>query len=201
MGFEAPGGDDVGVAGVGRAEEVATAFAHETFEGGFRVVDERGDDVTGAGFAALERDEVAVENMRIDHRITADAEKPKMIRAGSPHAEERRIDGDGIVGRLLLHRGQASGDGAVDGGFEEMRLDTGRLEAPFTVGEFLELAFFRERSQVAHDGGLAGVELAANLTRRRRDTVHALVVFNEVENLVLAFGEHGRSIECHSFEW
>jgi hypothetical protein len=31
--------------------------------------------------------------------------------------------------------------------------------------------------------------------------VHALVVFNEVENLVLAFGEHGRSIECHSFEW
>jgi hypothetical protein len=38
---------------------------------------------------------------------------------------------------------------------------------------------------------LAGFELATDLARGRWDAVRALVGFNEVENLVLAFGEHG----------
>ena len=70
-------------------------------------------------------------------------------------------------------------------------MDAGGFEAPFTVGEFLKLTFFSEGAQVAHHGGLAGVELATDLARGRWDAVRALVGFNEVENLVLAFGEHG----------
>ena len=191
MGFEAARGNDVGVADVGGAENEAAAFAHETFEGRFGVVDEGGDDVAGSRFATFEGDEVAVEDVSVDHGIAAHAEKPKVIGAGATDAEEGRIDGDGFVGRLLLHGGQTGGDGAVDGRFEEVGLDAGGFEAPFTVGEFLELAFFGEGAEVAHDGGLAGFELATDLARGRGDAVRALVGFNEVENLVLAFGEHG----------
>jgi hypothetical protein len=188
--FQTVSGDDVGVALIGGAEEKAAVLADEALERGLGVVDEGGDDVAGASFATFEGDEVAVEDVGVDHRIAADAEEPEVMRAGATHAEESGIDGDGFVGRLLLHGGEASGDGAVDGRVEEMRLHAGGFEAPFSVGEFFELLLISEGAEVAHDGGLAGVELAADLARGGGHAVDALVLFDEIEDLILAFGEH-----------
>lgn len=143
LGFEAAGGDDVGVALVLGAEEEAAMLADEAFEGGFGIVHEGGDDVAGAGFAAFEGHEITVENVGIDHGIAAHAQEPEVMGAGAPNAEEGRINGNGFVGGLFLHRGQAGRDGAVDGRVEEMGLHAGGLETPFTVGEFFELLLIR----------------------------------------------------------
>lgn len=42
-----------------------------------------------------------------------------------------------------------------------------------------------------HDGGLTRIEVAADLARGGRHAVEALVFFDEIEDLILAFGEHG----------
>lgn len=188
--FQTAGGDDVGVALVGGAEEKPAALADEALEGRFSFVDEGGDDVAGAGLAAFEGDEVAVENVGVDHGVAAHAEKPEVMGAGAAHAKEGGIDGDGFVGRLLFHSGKAGGDGTVDGRVEEVGLHAGGFEAPFAVGEFFELLLVSEGAEVAHDSGLAGIELAADLARGGGDAVGALVFFDEIEDLILAFGEH-----------
>src|SRR5665213_478838 len=71
-----------------------------------------------------------------------------------------------------------------------MALDLQGLEAPFPVGELVQLALAGEGLEVLEGRRLAALERAGNLARRRRDAVLALVFPYEVQNFLLSFGEH-----------
>jgi hypothetical protein len=75
---------------------------------------------------------------------------------GPADAEDGGIDGDRLVGGLLLHRRQAGWDRAEDGHLEELRLHGGGLEAPGAARQLLDLPLVRQRAQVPDHGRLAG---------------------------------------------
>lgn len=189
------GGEEVGVARIFGAEEGAAALDQETFQRGF-AVDESGDDGTGAWVARRKEDRVAVEDVGPGHGIAADAEGEEAGAGGD--AEGGGVDGDVAVGFLFGGGGEAGGDGAVKGDFEQRGTEGGGEGGQVTAGfagVVLEGALAGEGAEVVDGGGLAGeAEMGLDLARGGRVAVAALVIADETEDLALAGGEFGR--EC-----
>ncbi len=177
-------------AGWRRGAERGPFPAGTSLQGRGRFIDKRGNDVARPGLASDEGDQVAVEDMRAGHGIASDAEKPEMVLAGRVDAEDGGIEGDHLLGRLFLHGRKAGGDRPVDGRGEKVPLDLDGLEAPFAVGELVQLALAGERLQVFEGRRLAALKGAGDFTRRRGHAVLALVFVDEVQNFFLSFGEH-----------
>jgi hypothetical protein len=142
-------------------------------------------------FAPLECDEIAVHNIGPDHRITRHPPKPELGGAGRFHPEHRRIDPQRFLHLLLLHRGSPRRDRAIHGHLKQVPLHGGGFEAPFSVGEFLQLRFLRERLEVPQNRRLRRAELPRDLAGRGRHGVDALILADKIQNLFLTFGEHG----------
>ena len=98
----------------------------------------------------------------------------------------------------ILHGRKAGGNRTEDGSGEEMALDLHGLEAPFPVGEFVQLAFAGEGLEMLEGRRLAALERAGNLARRGRDAVLALVFPHEIQNLLLSFSQHRLSSDSLS---
>src|SRR5690606_7362280 len=102
--------------------------------------------------------------------------------------EEARIEEQVLLGLLLLQRGPAGGDGAVERQREEVRLYLPGFDAPGAVGQLLHLALRGEGLEVAHHRRLtAKAKLPLNLTRGRRHAVVGLVSADKVEDFFLSF--------------
>ena len=80
---EFAGGNQVGILGVGGAEERMSFFDQIAFEGGF-AIDQRGHDVPFAGFPEFENHGIAMADMGIDHRVAAHFEGECPGVAGNP---------------------------------------------------------------------------------------------------------------------
>jgi hypothetical protein len=198
---ELGGGEEVGIARIFGAEKGAAALDEETFQRGF-AVDESGDDGAGTRIARREEDGVAVEDMGAGHGIAADAEGEKAGAGGD--AEGGGIDGEVAVGLLFGGGGEAGGNGAVEGDFQEGSAEGGgeggQVAAGF-AGVMLEGALAGEGAEVVDGGGLAGeAEMGLNLTRGGRVAVAALVIADETEDLALASGEFGRGSRWHTVQ-
>jgi hypothetical protein len=184
------GGEEVGVAGVFGAEKGSAALREETFEDGF-AVDEGGDDIAGARLARSEEDDVVFDDAGADHRIAADA-KGEEFGVGA-EAERGGVDGDVAVGLLFVGDGEAGGNHTVEGNAEE-RAVTGMVgmveQAAGFAGEAVERAFLGEGIDVTLDGEGAGeTKVFLDLAEHGGDAVLLLVGLDEIEDLLLAFGE------------
>ncbi len=186
---ELVGGQKVGVAGILGAEEGTSLFEEVALQRRF-AVDERGDDVAGAGVAGGEEDDVAVENTRVDHGVAADAEREK---AGvGADAEGRGVDGDVAVGLLFGRSRQAGGNRAEERNLRQSAAPRVRRREE-TTGDTIEAAqgaFGGERVDVALDPERTGeTEVGLDFAQRRGDAVLAVVGVDEIEDLLLAVGK------------
>jgi len=183
-------GEEIGVAGIFGVEKGAAALDEETFERGF-AVDERGDDVAWAWFAGREEDEVVFDDVGAGHGIAPDAEGEKF--GVGAESERGGVDGDVAFGFLFVGGGEAGGNHAVEGNAEEGRVAgmvAGVEEAAGFAGEAVERAFFCKRIDVALDGEGAGeTKVLLDLAEHGGDAVFLLVGLDEIEDLLLAFGE------------
>ena len=187
---ELGGGEEVGVAGIFRAEEGAAALKDEAFERGL-AVDEGGDDVAGTWLAGGEEDDVVFDDVGADHGIAADAEGEE---AGiGAEAEGGGIDGDRALGLLFIGRGEAGRDHAVERDAQEWRVAgmvAGVEEAAGFAGEAVKGALLGERIDVARDGeGAREAKVFLDFAERGGDAVLPLGGLDKIEDLLLAFGE------------
>jgi hypothetical protein len=184
------GREKIGVAGVFGVKEGATALEEETLEGGL-AVDESGDDVAGARLARSEEDDVVFDDVGADHGIAANAEGEEF--GVSAKAEGSGVDGDVALGVLVVSDGETGGDHAVERDAEERGVAgmvAGVKETAGFAGEAVECAFFGEGVDVALDGEGAGeTEVLLNLAEHGSDAMFTLVSLDEIEDLLLAFGE------------
>src|SRR5208283_2717406 len=190
--LQPPLGHDVAVAPVRRAQHGAPAQVHEPLQRRGGLIHEGRDDVALARLAPLEHRKVAVQDVGVDHRVAMDAQRPDPVGPRPADAEDGGIDGDRLVGRLLLHRRQPRRDRAEDGHLEELRLHGGGLEAPGAARQLLDLPLVGQGAQVADHGRLAAkAEPALDLPGGRRHALLPLELPDEVEDLLLALGQHG----------
>ena len=190
------GGNEVGEVGVFGAEEGFAALEHVALKGGF-AIDECGDNVAFAGFAAFEDNGVAVADVGVDHGFAADMEGKGL--GAWRDAECGDVDGDGTLAFGFDVLGHAGGNVAVDGDVDDfaaiefVRKDDGAGLA----GDALDHTFAFEGAQVAHGGGLAGkAEGVLDLAGGGHDAGLALGLAEVIEDFLLAVGEvvawHGR---------
>ena len=189
---ELGGGEEVGVAGVGGAEEGAAALHEEVFEGGL-AVDEGGDDLAWAGVAGGEEDGVAVENVGVDHGVAAHAQG-KQGDAGR-EAVGGGIDGEDRIGFLFGGGGGASGNGTVEGDVAERMGGAGEGggggEGAGFAGVAVEHAFSGEGGEVAGDGEGAGeTEVGLDLANGGENAGLVALALHEVEHGLLAGRKH-----------
>lgn len=145
---------------------------------------------------------IAIKDVGIDHGVTTHAEGEGA--GGFGDAEGIDVNGDGAFLFGLDIGGVAGGDGAEDGDVEDFgavevfREDDGAGH----VGVALDDAFFLERPEVAHGGGLAGeAEVPLDFTGGGHDAVFALVLPEKVEQLALPIREGDLGIIKHGCSW
>lgn len=162
-------------------------------------IDECRHDVPRAGFADFENDEVAIADEGTDHGFAAYFER-KTFRAARD-AQGVHVHGDASVG--MLHHvggGHAGRNLAEDRNVDDFRAVEIFREDDGTgfVRMALDDAFFLQRTQMAHGGGLAGEpEMALDVTRGGHDTVGALVAAQVLEEFLLACREVGVGVGEH----
>lgn len=125
--------------------------------------------------ADFEDDEVTAADVGFDHGVATDLEGEAL--GGARDAEGVHIDGDAAVGLLDGIAGHASWDGAKDGYVDDLSaVEVFReYDGACFVGMPLDDAFFFQRAEVAHGGGLTGeAEVPLNVTRGGHHAVDAL---------------------------
>src|SRR4051794_3642624 len=157
-------------------------------------VNQRGDDVAVVRvFAVFEDDNVAVENVRIDHRIAADSQREgaAVLRCVDVVSVERHM----AINRLLGQRRHAGWNLAVNRYIHDPHLLDRRDERARFSGMAVDKTFPLECVEVLHDRRLTGeAEVLLNLARTRRDSFLALFALNESEDVSLTIGEHGQNL-------
>ncbi len=176
-------------------------FDDITFQGAL-AINERGDDVFWPRFADFENDEVTITNEGANHGFAAHFEREAFRRARN--AQSVHVHGDAPVS--MLHHvgsGHAGGNLAEDrnvddfGTIQIFRKNDGTGFVRMALND----AFFFQRTQMAHSGGLAGeTEMALNITRGGHDTVRTLVAAQVLKEFLLAGRETGVSVGEHDGE-
>lgn len=186
--------DQMGVAGIFGAEKGFAALQDEGFQRDLSV-DHGRDDVAGARFdAVLDDRDVAVEDAFAGHGIAADAEG-EGAGAGAD-AEGFEVDDEGAFVVLRAVFGVAGGDGAEDGdGAEAVGGDAGGggldgEEAAGAAEGGAEVTFLAEGGDVGHGGvGAAEAEVGGDFADGGGATFGGLLLLDEIEHLLLTFGE------------
>lgn len=194
---EFAGRDEIRIGGVFCFQVGATGLDHVTFEGSF-AIDEGGDDVIAAWFFDFHDDVVAIENVSIDHGIPADAKGEGAGGLGDTQGID--VDGNGAFLFGFDIGGVTGWDCAEDRDVEDFRaVEVFRKDDSTShIGVPLDDAFFLERAQVAHGGGLAGkAEVPLDFPSGRHHAVFALVLPEKVEQLALPVRERDLGIGKH----
>lgn len=107
--------------GILRAEKRASALEKVGFEGAL-AVDERGDDITRPGFAAMFDDHhIPADDVLSDHGIAGDPEGEGA--AAGMNADRFDIDADAAFGVLVAIARRTGGDGAEEGDVGDVTLE------------------------------------------------------------------------------
>ena len=151
-------------------------------------VDQRRDDVAVMNFFALfENDDVAVEDVRADHRIAANAKRERAV--SFRNVRRVMIERDVAFDILLGQRGHAGRDLSVNRHVVDPNFLDRRDQRACFAGVTLKKSFFLQRGNVLHHRRLAGEpEMTLDFARARGDAFFPLLPLDEIENVSLAFG-------------
>ena len=179
------GGNEVRIPGMLRAEEGAAVFDEVALQGGF-AVDEGGDDVMVARFAAFEDDGITIADVGVDHRVAADFQGEGIPLASNPKGSD--IDGKATFLFLLLILPETGGNAPVNrdvADFGAIKI-LGENDCAGFAGQALDHAFFLKGPEMAHRRRLAGeAKVMLDLARLRHDAGFALRFAEVVEDLDL----------------
>ncbi len=162
-------------------------------------VDKRGDDVTRARFFDFENDEVAIADEGTDHGLATHFQGEAFRRARD--AQGVHIHGDAFVS-MLHHvcRRHAGGNLAEDRNVDDFSAVEVFREDDGTglMRMALDDAFFFQRTQMTHGGGLAGeTEMTLDVTRGGHDAVGTLVAAQVLQEFLLTGREAGIGVGEH----
>lgn len=193
------GGNQVREAGILGFQEALLLFDDVAFERGFPV-DQGGYDVAIARFAVLKDDVIPIDDVGLDHGISANSQSEGVL-ALARQAEGLGIDGEGAFGGLAVGFRHARCDPAENGNFDEMVAGGGEFweriaeafenDGPGFAREALDDPLFLQGAEMADRSGLAGKsEVFLNLARGRHDAGIAMVFAQVVEKFLLAACKH-----------
>lgn len=190
--------DEIGKLGVFGLEVGLRVLDEVAFQSRF-TVDQGGDDVAGTRFANFQDNQVTVADEGTDHGFTAYFECEAF--RGTRDAEGVHIDGDALLGVLHHVRcGHAGRDLTKDGNVDDFSTVEilGEDDGAGLMRVALDDAFFFQRTEMTHGGGLAGkAEVFLDVARGGHDALGTLVAAQVVEQLLLAGGEAGVGVEEH----
>ena len=157
-------------------------------------VDQGGHDVTVMDVLALfQNHDVAIQNVRPDHRIAPNSQREGAVIPGD--IRRMRIQRDMAFDVLLRRGGHARRDLAINRHIGDSYFLSRRDQCARFAGVTLEKSFSFERGDVLHHRSLASkMKMTLDLARARGESFVALLALNEIEDAFLAMSQHKPSI-------
>ena len=157
-------------------------------------VDQCRDDVAVMDFfALLQNHDVAVQNVRADHRIAAHSQRERAVifcNIGRARVE-RNVSFDVLLGQCR-HAGRNL---AVDRHIGDADFLDGRDQRARFAGVTLQKSFSLERGDVLHHRRLTGEsKMTLDFARARSESFVALLALDKIENAFLPLRQHELSI-------